>query len=199
MANDFGAWQYQTTNVEGDMDNVENYTRGDRTILFSRKSKTSDTFKPIGLIQGFTHSEQKQLQMLFELGSAAPIIIPGLATGQISINRVLLSGPDFMNVIYGVEKETSNQKFIKSLRDINTAFDLMIAKYPVKTPKGTQEASPEKALSYVVFEGCQIQGRSESVSPGGVITVENLSIMYKQISTASFTPSDKVYKAPATQ
>lgn len=188
-------WQYQNKNIDSNLDDTSKYTRGDRTILYSRLTPSSTStdaqkqFTAIGMIQGFTHSEQKQLQMIFELGSAAPIIIPGLTTGQISINRVLISGPDFMNVIYGKAAETDLTNFYKSLRDINKPFDLMIAKFKVEDPANATANVASEALSSVVFERCQIQARSESISPGGVITVENLSIMYKQIASAKFTPT----------
>lgn len=182
-------WQYQDKNISSQSDDVTKYTRGDRTILYVRTDSTRE-FRAVGLLQGVTHSEQKQIQMIFELGSAAPIIIPGLSTGQLSLNRILLSGPDFINVIY--EKNATDQ-YLRSLRDINKPFDLMLAKYavddPNETPSGTGPVAIKEAISYAVFEGCHIQSRSESISPGGVITAESVQIMYRQISRTKFTPT----------
>jgi hypothetical protein len=182
-------WQYHDKNIQGNL-GQSNFTRGDRTIIYTAKTplplETSQSFNAIGMIQGMTHSEQKQLQVIFELGSSAPMIIPGLTQGQLSLSRVLLSGMDFLNTIYfGVAPSPALKQgdFLRSIRDVNRPFDLMVAKYPVNE----DETLDATALSTVLFRGCQIQARSESISAGGIVTLEQLSIVYATIPKVTFT------------
>jgi hypothetical protein len=184
-------WQYHDKNIQGSVTQT-NFTRGDRTILYTAKTplatETSQSFNAIGMIQGMSHSEQKQLQVIFELGSSAPMIIPGLTQGQLSISRVLMSGLDFLNTIYHGPTPSpalTQDKFLRSIRDINRPFDLMMAKYPVNE----DETLSATALSTVLFRGCQIQARSESISAGGIVTLEQLSIIYATIPKVTFTLS----------
>lgn len=179
-------WQYHDTNIQGSI-SQNDFTRADRVILFSAPTplpgKSSNAMTPIGLIQSLTHNEQKQLQMFFELGSDAPMIIPGLTSGNITISRVLLNGLNFLNAIYhGVDKKNLREdQVLRSIRDINVPFDLLVAKYPV-----TAGDANTKAVESTLFRGCQISARSETITAGGVVVMENASIMYTTIPRVTF-------------
>lgn len=181
-------WQYQDKNIQGSI-TQKDFTRGDRTILYSSPTplplEQASAMNAIGMLQGMSHSEQKQLQIIFELGSAAPMVIPGLTQGQLSLSRVLLNGLDFLNTIYhGANPETplTDDQILRSIRDINRPFDLLMAKYPVLD----DQTAAVSAISTVLFRGCQIQARSESISPGGVVTLEQLSLVYATIPKVTF-------------
>lgn len=179
-------WEYHDKNIQGNV-TQKDFTRADRTLIYTAPTplpgQKSFAMKAVGFIQGMTHSEQKQLSLLFELGSDAPIIIPGLTQGQMSLQRVLLNGLNFLNAIYhGVDKTNLKpNEILRSIRDVNRPFDMMIAKYPVLD--GDAAAA---AVETTLFRGCQIQARSESVSAGGVVIMEQLSIMYQTIPKVTF-------------
>jgi hypothetical protein len=180
------SWDYHDKNIQGSIAQSD-FTRADRVIIFTAPTpmpgKTSTGMKPIGLIQGMSHNEQKQLQAFYELGSDAPMIIPGLTSGQFSLQRVLLNGLNFLNAIYhGVDKKGLREdQILRSIRDINVPFDMMIAKYPVNETGATT-----KAVETTVFRGCQISARSESISAGGIVVMENLTAMYTTIPKVTF-------------
>ena len=179
-------WQYHETNIQGAIAQT-NFNRADRTILFAQiptKNTAAAPFTAVGLVQGFSNQEQKQLQVIYELGSANPMIIPGLTQGQISLSRVLLNGFDFLNTVlrnvYEADaKKLTNDNVLRSIRDINTPFNLMLAKYNVLEEEKKETSS--SAINTVIFGGCQIQSRSESISAGGVVTLENVNIFYQNI------------------
>lgn len=179
-------WEYQDKNIQGGIEKND-FTRADRVIIYTAPTplpgQKSSSMKAVGLIQGMTHSEQKQLQTIFELGSAVPMIIPGLTQGQLQLQRVLINGMNFLNTIYhGADSKgiTQNQ-ILRSIRDIDRPFDLMMAKYPVLD--GTLAA---KAIETTLFRGCQIQSRNESLTAGGVVVFEQLNIMYTHIPKVTF-------------
>lgn len=180
------AWDYHDKNIQGSIAQND-FTRADRVIIFSAPTpipgKTNEPMKPIGLIQGMTHQEQKQLQMFFELGSDNAMIIPGLTSGQISLQRVLLNGMNFINALYhGVDtKSLRDDQILRSIRDINVPFDLLIAKYPVNDTNGTSTA-----VESTLFRGCQLSSRSESITAGGVVVMENVSLQYASIPKVTY-------------
>jgi len=179
-------WTYHDTNIQGSI-SQNDFSRADRIILFTAPTPNATTkstaMKPIGLIQGLSHSEQKQLQQFFELGSDAPMIIPGLTQGQFQISRVLLNGLNLLNAIYhGVDKKNLREdQILRSIRDINMPFDMLVAKYPVNDTNTVTEA-----VESTLFRGCQISARSEQITAGGTVVMENLSVMYTTIPKVTF-------------
>lgn len=180
------SWKYHDQNIQGGV-TQKDFTRADRTIIFTAPTpmpgESSTEMKPIGMVQGMNHSEQKQLQLLYELGSDAPMIIPGLTRGQISLQRVLLNGANFLNAIYhGVDKlDLEPNEILRSIRDVDRPFDMMIAKYPVK-----DNGLSAQAIESTYFRGAQIQSRSEQITAGGTVVMENLSLMYQTIPKVTF-------------
>lgn len=180
-------WEYQDKNIQGNIEQND-FTRADRVIIYTAPTplpgQKSSSMKAVGLIQGMNHSENKQLQMLFELGSAAPMIVPGLTQGQISIQRVLLNGMNFLNTVYhGADVTNLGQdQILRSIRDVNRPFDMMIAKYPVLE----DQTAAAQAVETTLFRGCQIQSRNESVSAGGVVIFEQMNLMYQYIPKVTF-------------
>lgn len=148
-----------------------------RCIIYAAPYKSNDlstisqqTFKKIGVVQGYSFAEQRQIDMIFELGSELPYLIPGRTTGQLSLSRVLLFGSDLINVLY--DNTGSTVKFT-SIKDINYPLELMFAGY---------DASGNPAFSRV-FSECWIQSRSENITAGQVVVAENVNIMYTNISS----------------
>lgn len=179
-------WEYHDKNIQGDIAQKD-FTRADRVVIYTAPTplpnEKSYSMKAIGLIQGMSHNETRQLQLLFELGSDAPMIVPGLTQGQISLQRVLLNGLNFLNAIYhGVDtKDLRADQILRSIRDISRPFDMLIAKYPV-----LDGSAASSAVETTLFRGCQIQARSESISAGGVVTMEQLTLMYTTIPKVTF-------------
>jgi hypothetical protein len=179
-------WDYHDKNIQGSIAQKD-FTRADRVIIFTAPTPipgaANETMKPIGLIQGMTHQEQKQLQMFFELGSDNAMIIPGLTQGQISLQRILLNGVNFINAIYhGVNlKELRDDQILRSIRDINVPFDLLIAKYAVNDKNASSTA-----VESTLFRGCQLSSRSESITAGGVVVMENVSLQYASIPKVTY-------------
>lgn len=184
-------WQYKDTNIQNGY--KDDFTRSDRTVLFVRPSvgygkQQASAFRPVGFIQGMSHQEQKALQLLYEMGSSNPMIIPGLTQGNISISRVLLNGYNFLNTIYSEEADEKagnpipDSKIIRSIRELDRPFDLFLAKYRVYGNDFEEaSASQSKPVESIIFQGCHIQSRSEQIQAGGQVIMEQVQIMYEKI------------------
>lgn len=181
------SWEYHDRNIQGNIQQTD-FTRADRVVIYAGPTpvdgKKAEPMRPVGMVQSMSHSENRQVQQLFELGSSVPTIIPGLTNGSLNLQRVAISGKDLLNAIYldpDPKTEYKESEIIRSIRDISRPFDLLMAKYPVLDNNiGT------KALSTTLFRGCHIQSRSESISAGGVVIFEQMGIMYQYIPKVTF-------------
>lgn len=178
------SWAYKDANIQPGQ--TTNYTRSDRVVMYVKPDNIPDAkFRAVGFIQGLSVDEQKQLSLMYELGSSAPMIIPGLTQGQMSLQRVLLNGIDFLNTVYtGDPGKAVNQKdIIRSIRDVDTPFSVIIAQYSIgaQGELGDLNAASNKAVQSVLYTGCQIQSRNMSIQAGGVVSMENVSMLFTHI------------------
>ena len=141
-------------------------------------------FFRIGVVQGLSFQEQKQIDTVFELGSDIPYLVPGRVAGGLGLQRVLLSGEDLLNLIYRSDNSTQagNKQFITSLKDprLNKAFDLLFAYYGDDGHGGFTTSYSR------LFKNCYISSRSEGMNAGQVIVAESVNITYEYISSVTF-------------
>jgi hypothetical protein len=57
-------------------------------------------FFPIGIVENMTIVSNRQLQILFEIGSKRQFYIPGRVVPQISLARTLFNGPNILKALY---------------------------------------------------------------------------------------------------
>jgi hypothetical protein len=201
MANEYVTqWDYADKHVDSTIDRSE-FLSSSRCIIYAAPYKsiydattggqtnvntagsTSVDFKRIGVVQGWNWGENRQIEMIFELGSDIPYLVPGRTTGQISVSRILLFGKDLANMVYnqtitdGAAAPTAADSYIKSIKEINKPFDLMFAAY------NNNDAT--KVYSRV-FSGCWLQSKNESLSAGQILIAENVNIMYENIVSVKF-------------
>jgi hypothetical protein len=186
-------WNYHDDHLTNLTD--KNFLSAARCIIYAKPTNVANgkdaVFSKIGVIQGYNWSEQKQLEMIFELGSDVPYLIPGRTTGQISLSRILIAGADLTNLFYSPTEDikdgtiqTSGWK--RSIRDVTTPLDLLVTYY--------DQAST--AVYTRLFSTCWIQARNESLSSGQIIVAENVNIMYQTVAdyttTAGTSETDPV-------
>lgn len=174
-------WAYKEKHIDSGV-NQDSFMSAAKAIVYAAPSvggtDNSDlgTFAPIGVLQGYNWAEQRQIEMIFEIGSEVPYLIPGRTTGQISLSRMLIYGVDLTNVLCGTDQSTDPGQWIKSLKDISKPFNLMFASFG-----NTNSATKITPVYSRVFRNCWIQARNESVTAGQIIIAENCNIMYQDI------------------
>ena len=140
-------------------------------------------FIPIGVIQGYNWQEQRDVQYIYELGSEIPYLVPGFTRGQFSLTRMLLFGQDLVNVLYSTttpsdDPTAKDALTIKSLKDIGVPLNMMFVTFANDKVDNTK---PSMTYSRM-FRNCWITSRSESISAGQVVTAENVSVLYEDVS-----------------
>lgn len=185
------SWAYKDKHVDTSVTG-DNFLTSSRCIVYAQVDNggagvvNNSNYVPIGLIQGYGWSEQKQIEMIFELGSEVPYLVPGRTTGQLSISRLMLFGRDLVNVLHGKEN-ASNSALIKSLKDITKPINLMFVTFGNVT---SADAAPTTHYSRV-FRNCWITSRSESVGAGQTVIAESCNIMYDLVSSLDTTIQER--------
>ena len=198
--------------------NVINYDRGSflsasRCVVYAQPASqgrsnanltVEKSFYPIGLVQSYSWNEQKQVDMIFELGSEIPFLVPGRTTGQLSLQRMLIYGRDLLNVLYSKEinRSTSNsfahesreyaQYRKRSLKDIDKPLNLMFAMFPITQNKFNRSLTLSKNSNFYcrVFRNCWITARGESLSAGQSVIAEQVSILYEDVTRVNLASSE---------
>lgn len=178
-------WGYHDSHITNLTD--KNFLSAARCIIYARPTKVAQSgadavFSKIGVIQGYNWSEQKQIEMIFELGSDIPYLIPGRTTGQISLSRILIAGADLTNLFYSPTEDISDggiqmSGWKRSIRDVTIPLDLLITYYDQSSV----------AVYTRLFSTCWIQARNESISAGQIIVAENVNIMYQNVTQYTTT------------
>ena len=145
-----------------------------RAIIYAAPggSTQSNLFHRVGVIQGYNWAEQRQIEMIFELGSDTPYLIPGRTTGQLALTRILLFGRDLVNVVYYGDEKPEPSKFIKSIKEITKPLNFMFSAYDNDTQQNVYSR---------VFANCWIQSRNENIAAGQVLVAESVSLLYEDV------------------
>lgn len=186
-------WNFHDTHLDPTIDSADpnKFLSAARCVLYAApgdRSANSGTaeFVRAGVVQGYNWSEQKDMEMIFELGSDVPYFIPGRTTGQIQVQRVLLSGENFLNLAYNRDSQAladsgTTKQYIRSIRDINIPMDLLFVFYGV--PEDSDTYTYTEAYSRL-FKNCWIQSNQESISAGQILVAESVNIVYEYCSSA---------------
>lgn len=106
---DLSNWKPYENRVQGGLRDG-NYANGQFILLCAgppyfkqlNSNNSLDAFSayPIGLTQNFSHSQNKAVSRIFEIGSDRSYFIPGRTVGQLSLGRVLYHGASLLRVLY---------------------------------------------------------------------------------------------------
>lgn len=178
------SWPNANQHVDASIGDGSKFTNAAHTIIYVKVTDADAPFRPIGVIQGWSLTEQRQVEEVFELGSDVRYIVPGRTTGQIAITRLLVNGSDLANTLYGTFDENGNlvsSAPIRSLKDINRPVDFVFVSYNNDTN------TTEHMVRY--FTNCWIIARQESITANQVTVAENCTITFERIdSTVISTP-----------
>lgn len=202
------SWKWQDSNViEYDR---SSFLSASRCVVYAQKAAnslmgTTDVinarpFHPIGLVQSYNWNEQRQVDMIFELGSEIPFLVPGRTTGSLSFSRMMIYGRDLINVLYDASLNSTvnldntnaiNTKLYRSLKDITVPLNIMFAMFPSNMENLSRSVTLSAGANFYsrIFRNCWITARGESLSAGQTVIGEQVSIMYEDVSRVKATSS----------
>lgn len=160
---------------------------------------------PIGVIQSFNISQNKNIAQLFEIGSKETILLPGRTFIQSSISRLLLDGPSLMKALYSTYTdsdgagETENPTSLTGYNEtsaglLDTAgngnFYINLASSLFSVPFGMAlllHDVNDEIYAGCYLENCSVASHSISFSAGQTVVAENCSIRVSKIKPVRFT------------
>lgn len=195
------SWKWQESNViEYDR---SSFLSASRCVIYAQKAANSlmgtdevisaRPFHPIGLVQSYNWNEQRQVDMIFELGSEIPFLVPGRTTGSLSFSRMMIYGRDLVNVLYDPTlngtanldgNNSINTNLYRSLKDIRVPLNIMFAMFPSNMENLSRSVTLSSGANFYsrIFRNCWITARGESLSAGQTVIGEQVSIMYEDVS-----------------
>lgn len=159
-----------------------------------------DTFFPIGMVQNFSISHNRQFNQVFELGSQRSYFVSGRTTGQLSLGRVLYHGPSLLRAMYAriqdrsplgpsgivpplVGTSTDNPHNVKIAPGYNNLY-MNLASDFFAQPVGLlikMVDSNENTIGAVYAEACYVPSHSMSVESQGLLVQEQVSVQFERI------------------
>ena len=166
---------------------------------------------PIGMIQNFSLSHNRQFSRVFELGSERSYFISGRTVGQISLGRVLYHGPSILRALYASFQDLSTPVTVNPFSALATAASLYndenttgngYNKHNVKIRPGYNNLylnlasdmfsqpiglliktfdSNEKTIGAVYAEGCVIPSHAIQTDSQGVLVQEQVQIQFERL------------------
>lgn len=116
-------WDFENYHVSADVDTTK-FISADSTLIAAGPKTLSDmgnaTVYPLGLAENFSINEGRQIQRIFEIGSALSYFIVGRALGSLTLAQVYFNGPALESMLYAaynIKPKKNNFTEIGSLLD----------------------------------------------------------------------------------
>ena len=170
-----------------------------------------ETFFPIGMVQNFSLSHNRQFNQIFELGSQRSYFVSGRTTGQLSLGRVLYHGPSLLRAMYarisdgsapglipavvGTPNSPHNVKIAPGYSNmyLNLASDFFAQ------PVGLlikMVDSNENTIGAVYAEACYVPSHSLSVESQGLLVQEQVSVQFERLVPVNINSVPLITGAP---
>lgn len=161
------SWQNSDRHVDVEID-PNSFASSARFMIYASAGNPGDTsatgVTPIGLLQSFQESSQRQVIPVSELGSDLPYLVTGPSRGSLSLSRVLLAKKNLITALYG-----DGTQYV-SLDQLTKPCNIVIA--PYSRDEGAS------LLGGVVFLEAYFTATGSSASVGQVVLMEQGSLLY---------------------
>lgn len=209
VTNSIGNWRFHSVHVEEDLIAGE-FINAESTLICAGPPRMPPTtgsdppVYPMGLVENAGISQSKQLQRIFEIGSARSYFVPGRVVGSFSMGRVIFNGNSLMRVKYAwanLDGVVGDDIQASVLADLELDSELMdedhinpnpgyggavfnLGSNLFNQPYGMlfllkDQANADWAEFYL--ENCYIQGHQMSISSGSVLLLEACSSQFDQL------------------
>ena len=113
----YSNWNFYNYNVQQELRGGQ-FVSAESTLVASGPPRLDqiggdtqgDSVYPIGLLESFALSQNKQLQRIFEIGSIRSYFVPGRTVGSVSVGRTFYFGPSLLRVLYAYYRSNGDIK-----------------------------------------------------------------------------------------
>jgi len=161
-----------------------------------------DIVFPIGIVQNFNLSHNRQFNRIWEIGSERSFFISGRTVGQLGLSRILYHGPSLLRVLYAYYQDLFPPTLIPSVIGANNVGALTVANaHNVKIPAGFENMylnlasdlfnqpiglmayfrdSNEDTVGSIYMESCYIPNHTIATDAQGTIIQENVGVQFER-------------------
>lgn len=155
---------------------------------------------PIGIVQSFNLSHQRNFSRLFEIGSERSYFIAGRTVGQIALGRVYYHGASLLRILYAYYQDLVPPTLVPAMFP-NAGAQSMSNPHDVVIPPGYENiylnlasdlfAQPvgmlvyirdinQQTLGAIYFEACYLPTHSLSMDSTGVLLQEQVAVQFER-------------------
>jgi hypothetical protein len=164
---------------------------------------------PIGIVQNFNISHNRQFTRVWEVGSERSFWISGRTVGQIGLSRILYMGPSLLKTMYAYYQDLVPPTLVNSLLGAtNLGFITAPNPHDVKIPPGYENmvlnlasdmfAQPIGLMAYfrdsnedtygaAYLESCVIPSHGLATDAQGTIIQENAAAQFERLVPVAVT------------
>jgi hypothetical protein len=157
---------------------------------------------PIGIVQNFNLSHNRQFARIWEVGSERSYFIAGRTVGQLGLSRIMYHGPSLLRVLYAYYQDTVGPTTVQSVIGSNNIGALTTPNpHNVKIPPGYENLflnlasdlfaqpiglmcyfrdSNEDTVGSIYLESCYIPNHTIATDAQGTIIQENAAVQFER-------------------
>jgi len=157
---------------------------------------------PIGVVQNFNLSHNRQFNRVFEIGSERSFWVSGRTMGQVGLSRIMYHGPSLLRVLYAYYQDLIAPTLVPSVIGDNNIGALTVANaHDVKIPAGYENLylnlasdlfsqpvgmltylrdSNEETFGAVYLEACVVPNHTIATDSQGTVMQENTSLQFER-------------------
>lgn len=161
-----------------------------------------DIVYPIGIVQNFNLSHNRQFNRVFEIGSERSFFISGRTMGQMGLSRIMYHGPSLLRVLYAYYQDLFPATVIPSVIGADNQGALTVANpHDVKIAPGYENLylnlasdlfnqpvglmvylrdSNEDTVGSVYLESCYIPNHTMATDAQGTVIQENAAVQFER-------------------
>lgn len=155
---------------------------------------------PLGLVQNFNVSHNRQFSRIFEIGSERSYFISGRTVGQLGLARIYYQGASLLRILYAYYQDLIPPTFVPAMFP-NAGAAAMSNPHDVIIPPGYENiyinlasdlfAQPigllfyirdvnQDSLGAIYFESCYVPQHAMQTDSQGVLIQENVGLQFER-------------------
>lgn len=161
-----------------------------------------DIVFPIGIVQNFNLSHNRQFNRIWEVGSERSFFIAGRTVGQVGLSRIMYHGPSLLRVLYAYYQDLQPPTLVPSVIGAFNVGALTVANpHDVKIAPGYENLylnlasdlfnqpiglmayfrdSNEDTVGSIYLESCYVPNHTLATDAQGTILQESAAIQFER-------------------
>jgi len=177
--------------------------------------QANQMWMPLGIVQNFSLSQNRQFSRIFEIGSDRSYFIAGRTVGQVGMSRIYYHGPSMLRMMYAYYQDLVPPTMVPALFP-NQGSATMANPHDVIVPPGYENiylnlasdlfSQPVGLLVYMrdnnldtlgalVLEACYVPNHTWATDAQGVLVQESVALQFERAVPVNVSALTVISKA----